>query len=81
MKGKINSKEVAEVLGEKEVKEFSESKSYGADHVRDGVSVAESEKVKQIVLPSEIRRLPNLEAYLSLAGDWPATKLKFQYVK
>jgi type IV secretory pathway TraG/TraD family ATPase VirD4 len=76
---KMTSDYISDLLGEQEVEEVSESVSYGANQKRDAVSLNEHKKIKRIVLPTEIRRLDDLQAYLRLKGDLPITKVKFHY--
>ena len=62
-------------LGEEEVEEFKENLSYGANTIRDGVSLNEHKSIKKLVLPTEILRLPNMQCYVMYPGDYPITKL------
>lgn len=73
------AKWVSDSLGKNELDSLRESLSYGANDVRDGVSVNHQYQIRPLVMESEILSLPNLSAYLSLPGDWPATKLQFTY--
>lgn len=72
---------MSQVLGEKEVKSFQENVSYGANTMRDGVSLSRHTKRVPLVLPTEITALKDLEGYLKLPGHWPITKLKMRYKK
>lgn len=78
-RGKKTSAYVAELLGEKEIQEINENISYGGNQVKDGVSLSPHKTIKNIILPSQIKQLNNLEAYLQLIGDWPITKINFTY--
>lgn len=70
---------ISESLGEHEIEETRENISYGAESMRDGISLSKDKHHRKIVLPSEIRNLPDLNAYLKLPGDWPITKIEFNY--
>ena len=51
----------ADSLGRSEVEEVAEGYSYGANTIRDGVSLTPRRELRALALPSEIMRLPNLE--------------------
>ena len=71
---------ISKTIGENEVSEHSEGISFGAHQMRDGVSINEQKRIKPIVPYTEFMALPNLTAYLKLAGDYPVTKLEFKYI-
>lgn len=73
-------KYLANLLGEQELMEVQENKSYGANTIRDGVNLNQMRKKDLLVLPTEISLLPNLECYVKLAGNWPIAKLEMSYV-
>ena len=66
-------------LGEKITSDTREGFSYGASHIRDGVSVQRIEQQKPLVYPADILNLDNLHAYLRLPGNLPITPLVFDY--
>ena len=61
----------ADSLGRSEVEEVAEGYSYGANTIRDGVSLTPRRELRSLALPSEIMRLPNLEGYLKFPGPLP----------
>lgn len=69
-------KYLANLLGEQELMEVQENKSYGANTIRDGVNLNQMRKKDLLVLPTEISLLPNLQCYVKLAGNWPIAKLE-----
>jgi type IV conjugative transfer system coupling protein TraD len=71
---------ISRVLGEKDETEIVENLSYGANTIRDGVSLTQQTHTKPIVIPTEIQNLRDLEAYIKLPGDCPITKLKMKYL-
>ncbi|MBK5145533.1 type IV conjugative transfer system coupling protein TraD [Budviciaceae bacterium BWR-B9] len=75
------AKWVAEELGEKERFKACEQFSYGADSVRDGVSVGKDEDRTQLVSYSNIQSLDNLECYVTLPGPFPVVKMTLKYEK
>ena len=54
----------ADSLGRSEVEEVAEGYSYGANTIRDGVSLTPRRELRTLALPSKIMRLANLEGYL-----------------
>lgn len=66
-------------MGEVELLEKREGFSYGANEIRDGVSINQERRKEAVVNPSDFLVLKDLEAYLKLPGDWPVAKLKFDY--
>ncbi len=60
-------------IGEQEVQREEQSRG---DH---GSTVSTRRDRSRIVLPSEVENLPNLTAFLNLAGDYPAAKIRIPY--
>ncbi|SPW34546.1 DNA transport protein TraD [Edwardsiella tarda] len=77
------SKQIAEFaageIGEKEIQKASEQYSYGADPVRDGVSVGKDMERVTLVSYSDIQTLPDLTCFVTLPGPYPAIKLALKY--
>ena len=71
----------ADSLGRSEVEEVAEGYSYGANTIRDGVSLTPRRELRALALPSEIMRLPNLEGYLKFPGPFPVASIRLKYVK
>lgn len=63
-------------LGEIEVMESRQGLSYGANEIRDGVSLGSDRKKRQIVLPSEVFNLADLEGYIRMGKDIPIGHFK-----
>lgn len=72
---------VSKVLGEKEEAEPQENISFGANSMRDGVSLSRQTRQKPVVMPAELSQLRNLECYAKFPGDYPCTKLQTEYQK
>ncbi len=68
-------------LGESIIEEVREGISYGANTMRDGISVNRVETRKVVVTQSEIMQLDNLSSYVRLPGHYPISLLQFDYVK
>ena len=71
----------ADSLGRSEIEEVSEGVSYGANTIRDGVSLTPRRELRSLALPSEIMRLENLHGYLKFPGPWPVASIELDYVK
>ena len=70
----------ADSLGRSEIEEVAEGYSYGANTIRDGVSLTPRRELRSLALPSEIMRLANLEGYLKFPGPFPVAAIRLNYV-
>ena len=70
----------ADSLGRSEIEEVTEGYSYGANTIRDGVSLTPRRELRALALPSEIMRLANLEGYLKFPGPFPVASIRLIYV-
>lgn len=68
-------------FGDSIIDEARESISYGANTMRDGISINRVETQKQLINYSEIMSLADLHAYVRLPGQFPLTKVQFQYTE
>lgn len=66
-------------LGEAITDEVREGISYGANTMRDGISINRVETTKPLVSFSEIMSLPNLSAYIRLPGRYPVSVVDFKF--
>ncbi|WP_320734232.1 type IV conjugative transfer system coupling protein TraD [Enterobacter kobei] len=73
------AKVVEEELGNQRKRKIREQNSYGLDQVRDGVSLGKDEENNPIVDYEQIMRLPNLNFYVRLPGEYPVVRLKLKY--
>jgi type IV conjugative transfer system coupling protein TraD len=71
----------AQNFGETITDEVREGISYGANTMRDGVSINRVETRKPAVSYSEIMSLSDLTAYIRLPGAFPITSIELQYQK
>ncbi len=67
---------MSKVIGSLEFIEKKEGFSYGANDMRDGVSIHQERRREPIVKEGEFSELPNLQAFLKLPGTWPITKIE-----
>ena len=70
----------ADSLGRSEIEEVAEGYTYGANTIRDGVSLTPRRELRALALPSEIMRLANLEGYLKFPGPLPVASIRLKYV-
>ncbi|EGQ8101966.1 type IV conjugative transfer system coupling protein TraD [Vibrio parahaemolyticus] len=66
-------------LGEQEIDISRENISYGANALRDGVSLGHQNKTRPVVSPAEIQGLDDLECYLRTPNSMLITKLQLRY--
>jgi type IV secretory pathway TraG/TraD family ATPase VirD4 len=70
---RIDETEMAEwgskLLGEREIEKISMTQLAGVDVYREGVNLQAQRLIERIILPDEIKRLPDLEAYLCIGGS------------
>ncbi|STX81702.1 conjugative transfer protein TraD [Legionella busanensis] len=69
---------VSSELGEEEIEEFRENYSYGANSIRDGISLGNQRSTRPIVSYPQILELENLHCFVRLPGSYPVTQLKLQ---
>ncbi|KVZ51316.1 type VI secretion protein [Burkholderia ubonensis] len=74
------AEKLAELIGEGEIEEKDESVSFGLNSQRDGVNIAKRRQLRDLVLSSEIRRLPDMTGYLVVPGDYPTARVSYKYV-
>jgi type IV secretory pathway TraG/TraD family ATPase VirD4 len=72
------AKYLSDRIGRTEVLETDQTLSMGVADNRDGVSLMQRTREKDLVLPSEIMNLEDLEAYLKIA-NYSITKIRFHY--
>ena len=68
-------------LGKKEQEDVKKNISYGANEIRDGVSLNTHQTTENLVIPTEIMNLHNLECYIKLPFNFPITKTKIKVHK
>lgn len=66
---------MSKVMGGLEFIEKKEGFSYGANDMRDGVSIHQERRREPIVKEGEFSELPDLHAFLKLPGAWPITEI------
>lgn len=76
-----NSQEyLSKVFGETEILETDESLSMGPEDLRDGLSITRRRKTERLILPSDIGRLRDFEAYLKML-HYDITKVRIPFKK
>lgn len=74
-----SAKSLAETLGKQEIDEASEGLSFGIESSRDSSQISRRRAEMGIVLPSEIQTLPDLTAFLKVAGNFPVARVSIPY--
>ena len=69
----------ADCLGRSEVEGMNEGLSYGANTIRDGVSLTPKRELRALALASEIMPLQNLNGYLRFPGPLPVARIRLEY--
>ena len=72
---------VSKELGDEEVDDTRENYSYGANSIRDGISLGKNRMTRPIVTYPEIMNMDALTCYLRLPGNYPITQLKLIHKK
>lgn len=72
---------VASELGEEEIEESRENYSYGANSIRDGISLGSQRVTRPIVSYPQILELKDLTCFLRLPGNFPITQLSLELTK
>jgi type IV conjugative transfer system coupling protein TraD len=72
---------MSKVMGGLEFIEKKEGFSYGANDMRDGVSIHQERRREPVVKEAEFSELQDLQAFLKLPGSWPVTKIEFEIQK
>jgi type IV secretory pathway TraG/TraD family ATPase VirD4 len=70
------AKWIANSFGQVEVYEAHQGLTYGANDMRDGVSLSRMRKQRPVLLDSEISQLDNLEGYIRLPGPFPMGRFR-----
>ena len=71
----------AAALGKYDSDEVHESMSYGVEDARDGVRWERRRQERDVVMPTEIMALPDLQSYLRLPGDYPICRITVPIVQ
>ena len=69
---------VSHELGEEDIDESRENYSYGANSVRDGISLGNQRVTRPIVSYPQILELKDLSCFLRLPGPYPITQLSLK---
>ncbi len=64
----MNARRFSEMLGEQEVLESSENVSFGANEIRDGVSLSHQKRFQPLIRSSDIMQLKPLNCYAKIAN-------------
>lgn len=70
----ITTEYLSRAFGEQEIIQQVKTLSAGARSIRDGYNFSEQQKIRRIILPSEIKGLEDLTGYVSI-GEYPVTQI------
>lgn len=70
------AEKISKSFGEREIKEYQEGLSYGANDVRDGVNLSLQTKNLPLISATAIQSLEKNEAYIKLPGKVSIVKIK-----
>ncbi len=71
-----SARQASRDLGQQEIIETTESRSFGAHSSRDGISITQQRKTVALVMPEEIMALNERVAYLKVPGNYPITQIE-----
>lgn len=74
-----SAKSLSDALGKKEIDEASGSLQFGIESMKDGSNISRKRSEINIVMPSEIQTLPDLAAYLKVAGAYPVALINVPF--
>ena len=72
---------VSKELGQEDIEQSNESYSYGANTIRDGISIGAQRVTRPLVSPAEIMEMADLTAYLRVPAPVPITQLTIPFRK
>ncbi|MFZ6765093.1 type IV secretion system DNA-binding domain-containing protein [Pseudoroseomonas sp. WGS1072] len=73
-----SAKWVSELLGQAERERTEEAARYGSADALEGMNISTRRGLENIVLPSEVMDLEDLECFLTLPGKWPVGRVKLR---
>ncbi len=69
------SEKISRTFGKREFEEYREGISYGSHQMRDGVTLSKTSRQKPVVSPTDLQSLKPNDAYASLPGEYPVTRI------
>jgi len=74
---------MSEILGERVMNRPTENTSYGANSLRDGVSISQREDKEAVYLPTDLMNLPSLQGVIRVtnkrkSGPFPIAPIRFE---
>lgn len=70
---------ISKVLGDREETQPQENISFGANSMRDGVSLSRQVRQTPLIMPAQLSQLRDLSCYLKLPGEYSCAKLEMKY--
>jgi type IV secretory pathway TraG/TraD family ATPase VirD4 len=72
---------LAEMFGEQEIKEYQKGLSYGANDIRDGVSLNQKTRYQKLITKTDIQFLSRNQAYVRLPDNCPIVRLNVPIIR
>ncbi|GHG07149.1 type IV secretion system DNA-binding domain-containing protein [Thalassotalea marina] len=76
-----SAKYASQQLGKADMYESTSNLSYGASDIRDGAQHGNQRHVRELVLPSEIQSLPDLNGFIRFGKGLPVSRFKLTYIE
>lgn len=70
----------ADFLGRQEMSRSTEGVSFGANTIRDGVTVNRQDRIEHLVIPEEILNLKSLQGFLKMLEGFPLARVELPLV-
>ena len=77
----LNAGRIAEMFGEQEIQEYQKSLSYGANDIRDGVSLNQRIHQQALITKTDIQFLQRNNAFVRLPDNNPIVTIKIPIIK
>ncbi|WP_039359965.1 type IV conjugative transfer system coupling protein TraD [Candidatus Protochlamydia amoebophila] len=72
----LHAGRLADMFGEQEIREYQKGLSYGANDIRDGVSLNQQTRYQQLITKTDIQFLSRNQAFVRLPDNCPVVRLK-----
>lgn len=74
-----SAKHASESIGDREIRQMDEAYSYGANTIRDGTTITPTTKMQPLIIPTDMRNLPDLHGVVKLAAGFPAARVQIAW--
>ncbi len=77
----LHAGRLADMFGEQEIREYQKELSYGANDIRDGVSLNQQARYQQLITKTTIQFLPRNQAFVRLPDNCPIVRLNVPIIR